>query len=396
MKLQPTFVEELLPWMCQAPKITTYRVNLLKTTLGAFTDRIEQLLAEKYPHKIPSVFTIGQIPEILCIGTVDGDALSSNLNPTELKQVIVDTCCGAALLRGAHIYAPGVLAMEAGTRLHENVAIYADLEGKCKRGTNKRYESVQKLFIGYGLVRMQRYQIYGEDAARTGIAVEMETNISGVPAIGDLSSTEALLQNLPSIVCVRVLDPKPGEVVLDMCAAPGNKTTHIAELMQDKGILVALDKTESKIRHVRDKVQRYGLHSIRPYAYDATKAFKENDATLTDSDLEPPFAAATFDRILLDAPCSALGNRPLLSSRGLTHKMLQSYPNVQRKLLSTAVQLLKPGGILVYSTCTITDAENEGMVKWALDKYPQLQLIEATPRLGSAGLPELGLNELQW
>ncbi|XP_037939833.1 tRNA (cytosine(72)-C(5))-methyltransferase NSUN6 [Teleopsis dalmanni] len=389
LKENSCLLNELLPWLCEAPTVTTYRVNLLKTTVESFTNIVQQKLKEKYTEE-PKVFQIPELPEMVCISKVE-EPIHEDI---ERKEVIVDTSCASAVLRGAHIYAPGVLAMESGTKVQEEVSVYADLTGVCKRGTSIRLNMPHKLFIGIGVTRMQRYQLYNQNAAMEGIAIEMKSTISGVPTIGNLSSELALLQNLPSIVCVRVLDPQPDEVILDMCAAPGNKTTHIVEMMKDTGIVVALDKTIDKIRHIDDKIKTNNIQSVRTFAFDATKSFNDKQETTSRELLIPPFAANTFDRILLDGPCSSLGNRPTLASK-LTTRMLASYPNIQRKLFENAVPLLKPNGVLVYSTCTITEDENECIVAWALKKFPQLRLVDAVPRFGGFGLPNLGLTEQQ-
>lgn len=323
----------------------------------------------------------------MCIGPTD---ILPKPNE-EHKEIIVDSCCGAAVLRGAHIYAIGVLAMESGTKEGDLVNVYADLSQKCKKGLNIRYESEEKVYLGQGKVVMQRYQIYRAEGPLPGIAVEMLNTISGVPSIGDLSNSEVLLQNLPSIVCGRVLNPQKDEIILDMCSAPGNKTTHLAEMMKDQGTIIALDKTEGKIKLVKDKIERYQFKSIKVYAFDSTKSYAA-DMSCNSEDLKPPFKAQTFDRILLDAPCSALGNRPMLSSN-MTPKMLESYAKVQKKLFSNAVPLLKKGGILVYSTCTVNLAENEEMVVWALEKFPEISLQSAKPVYGSPGWPCAGLKE---
>ncbi|KAL5291419.1 NSUN6 family protein [Megaselia abdita] len=375
--------EDFLQWLCETPKITTYRVNHLETTTENFANKVRSS-SQSFQC---TVTTDPNLPEVVFLSK--GKKLAKH-DPT-LKEVIVDKSCGAALLRGAHLYAPGVLAMQSGTKQDEVVNVFADLEGKCKKGTTTEYLSDQKTFIGIGQVKQQRYQIYGDGLDPKGVAVEMVSTVSGVPSIGDLSSTEALLQNLPSIVCVHVLDPKPKEIILDMCSAPGNKTTHIAELMGNQGTIIALDKTESKIQLIKNKVQNYGFDSIKPFAFDSTKSFDET--LIRKSALEgPPFGRNTFDRILLDAPCSALGNRPVLAD-SLTPKMLSSYPVVQKKLFCNAVELLKVGGVLVFSTCTIVEDENEGMVKWALDKFPNLKLVDATPFYGGEGVEGCDLSD---
>lgn len=349
--------------------------------------KLEAKLIALYGPKAPRVYGLKDLPEMLCISPLD---TTENKYDDCRKELIVDTSCGAAVLRGAHIYAPGVLAMESGTQLQELVNVFADLPGKCKRGTATRYDCDEKIFIGVGQVLMQRHQLYNKEQPVSGIAVRMLTNLTGVPTLGDLSDADALLQNLPSMVCVRVLDPQPGERVLDMCAAPGNKTTHIAELMGNRGTIIAMDNSASRVRSMTGKLVNYSC--IEAHLFDATKAW---DGSTDRDSTAPPFASSSFDRILLDAPCSGLGNRPQLCCNIKQSKVLQSYPHIQRNLLSQAVPLLRPGGTLVYSTCTVTEAECEAIVSWALRKYPQLQLVDATPKLGAPGLPLPDLDAAQ-
>lgn len=381
--MENPIVKDLCEWLCKAPKCTTYRVNLLQTNAEVLKNQLEAELLKKYPNP-PKVHISSQFPELVSVSNLHS-VESQSCSPQEgLNEIIVDTSCGASILRGAHIYAPGVMAMRSGTKVGENVNVYTDIEAKCKKGTSAVYESAMKTFLGVGTVRMARYQLFGENIDPRGIAVEMDHTVSGVPSIGDLSSPTALLQNFPSIVCGRVLDPQPNETILDMCSAPGNKTTHLAELIKDSGVIIALDKTESKIELVRKKVSERNLESIKCFAFDSTKALAEN-TEISDITKGPPFPPESFDRILLDAPCSALGNRPLLSCN-LNSKMLQSYPKVQRKLFKAAVGLLRKQGILVYSTCTIMESENEGIVRWALDSFPELRLIKADPIIGGSGV----------
>lgn len=228
----------------------------------------------------------------------------------------------------------------------------------------------------------------------SGIAIEITSTLSRVPSIGDayLPAGSAILQNLPSVICAHVLNPKPGEKLLDMCAAPGNKTSHLAELMNDNGLIVAIDKTPNKLKILEDKIMSYQFSSVKCFAYDSTKLLSTGNCI--NDIVEPPFPAQYFDKILLDAPCSALGNRPVLRN-DMSPKMLRSYPVVQKKLFKTAVELLKSNGILVYSTCTVTSAENEEIVEWALNKFDDIELISADPLLGGPGWPNVGLNDEQ-
>lgn len=138
-----------------------------------------------------------------------------------------------------------------------------------------------------------------------------------------------------------------------MCASPGNKTTHIAQLMGDTGILIALDKSKNRIDVLKRNIQRFNLKSVHVYACDATKVISKH----SKDDWSPPFTEEKFDKILLDAPCSGLGNRPVLTTK-LRPNDLLSFPKLQKKLLDTAVRLLKINGVLVYSTCSVMGGNN--------------------------------------
>nr|CAI5843796.1 unnamed protein product [Callosobruchus analis] len=269
------------------------------------------------------------------------------------KEIIIDVDCASAVLRGAHIYGPGILGMFSGCQIGDFVSIYADINKKCKRGFQKLYEDDGKLFIGNGVVRMQRYQLFSENAAQKGVAVEMKETISGCPPIGDdfLPRGTALLQNLPSILCVICLDPQRGDI----------------------GTIIAIDKTKNKVRQLEALCEKFGAN-VNYFEADSTKIVAGNqmsDKIVTDG---PPFGPETFDRILLDAPCSVLGKRPQIVNK-LGSKEIRSY----------AVKLLKPNGTLVYSTCTITLAENEAMVAWALKTFENLQLVKPKIMMGSPG-----------
>lgn len=314
------------------------------------------------------------------------------------KEIIVDASCAAAVLRGAHIYAPGVINMLSGTKLDEIVNVFADLAGTCKKGANKPHQSNQNVFIGIGQVKMQRYQLFNTKGSPSGVAIRMLDNVSNVPCLGSIFSSLniGILQNLPSIVCGRVLDPQENDTVLDMCAAPGNKTTHIADLMNDRGRIIALDKSPARVRLLESNINEHGATCVQCYAFDGTKAVRIDDGINEEKSINgPPFNEETFDRILLDAPCSGLGNRPILATT-ISCKEQRSYPNIQRKLFIAAIRLLKVGGVLVYSTCTIFPSENEEIVAWALQKYGDIiELLPAEPLRGGFGWANTGLSDEQ-
>ncbi|MBN3958272.1 16S rRNA (cytosine(967)-C(5))-methyltransferase [Nostoc sp. NMS8] len=158
-----------------------------------------------------------------------------------------------------------------------------------------------------------------------------------------------------------LLDPQPGEVVIDVCAAPGGKTTHIAELMGDKGKIWACDRTSSRLRKLQENSQRLNLQSIQIYTGDSRHFTQFQNIA---------------DRILLDAPCSGLGtmHRHADARWRQTPKSVQELSVLQQELLTHTSNFVKPGGVLVYATCTLHPAENEQVISAFLAKSPDWQI----------------------
>ena len=181
------------------------------------------------------------------------------------------------------------------------------------------------------------------------------------------------VQDESSMLPARVLAPEPGETVLDACGAPGGKTTHIAQLMGDKGTVIAGDIHEHKLKLIDDAAARLGMRSIRT---------ELRDTALPDAKHEK-----AFDRVLLDAPCTGLGiirRKPDIKWARET-KDIEGITALQRKLINTASSAVKPGGILVYSTCTVLPEENADMVDAFLKGNKEFEADEIAPYL-PAGL----------
>uniref|UniRef100_V5HTK3 Putative trna and rrna cytosine-c5-methylase nucleolar protein nol1/nop2 n=2 Tax=Ixodes ricinus TaxID=34613 RepID=V5HTK3_IXORI len=373
---------QLRRWLSLPPRYTTVRVNTRETS-------VEQARVAVQEHLSTSHVRFGEAPLVLLHPCLDELLLvvsrqcRAQVVPSS-REVVVDADCGQAVLRGAHVFVPGVLGAPKGLEAGERVAVFADLEGSCLRGYARPYRG-ERAFLGNGTALVSRRDIFVSQLAR-GVAVRMTEPLFGCPPLNGLMTQTLLLQNLPSVLCGLVLGPQPGESVLDMCAAPGGKTTHLATLMDDKGLLVALDRAESRLSRVRALCDLWGLSCVRAHAHDAND-YQGLRATVQD-------LPERFDRVLLDAPCSGLGQRPLLVCRQ-TAGQLRSYPPQQRALLDTAVRLLKPGGTLVYSTCTLTTSENEAIVAWALARFSELRLVPQEPHLGGVGRAGAGLDDDQ-
>ncbi|MEH2434060.1 MAG: 16S rRNA (cytosine(967)-C(5))-methyltransferase [Nostoc sp.] len=158
-----------------------------------------------------------------------------------------------------------------------------------------------------------------------------------------------------------LLDPQPGEVVIDACAAPGGKTTHITELMADKGKIWACDRTPSRLRKLQENSQRLNLQSIQIYTGDS-RHFNQFQNTA--------------DRVLLDAPCSGLGtmHRHADARWRQTPESVRELSVLQKELITHTSTFVKPGGVLVYATCTLHPAENEEVISTFLAESPNWQI----------------------
>ncbi|WP_339249619.1 16S rRNA (cytosine(967)-C(5))-methyltransferase RsmB [Sporosarcina sp. FSL W8-0480] len=187
---------------------------------------------------------------------------------------------------------------------------------------------------------------------------------------GSLANTAAFanglltIQDESSMLPVIALDVKPDMKVLDMCAAPGGKTTFIAEKMNNQGEVYAHDLHEHKLSLIESNANRLGIESIR---------LSSGDSRQLDSIYEP----ASFDRILVDAPCSGLGviRRKPEIKYNKTEQDLENLTKIQEELLDTAYGLVKKSGIIVYSTCTVEYSENVGVVHKFLEKHPDMTTV---------------------
>jgi 16S rRNA (cytosine967-C5)-methyltransferase len=202
--------------------------------------------------------------------------------------------------------------------------------------------------------------------------------IEGLPLALSLVGRSGDLRGLPGYAegqwCVQdraaqrvglLLAPQPGERILDACAAPGGKSTHLAELMGDQGEVWAIDRSAARLRRVEINGARLGLQSIQVLAADASGVAEAK-----------PEWRASFDRILLDAPCSGLGTlaRHADARWRMAPGAIEELAVLQQQLLAGLLPLLKPGGQLVYATCTVHPAENGGLIERFLAKHPLWRL----------------------
>ncbi|MBD1379996.1 16S rRNA (cytosine(967)-C(5))-methyltransferase RsmB [Metabacillus arenae] len=204
---------------------------------------------------------------------------------------------------------------------------------------------------------------HGITAEKGDLAIDAIKSRSGNVALTDAFKQGYLtVQDESSMLVGRALGATRGDIILDACAAPGGKTTHIAELLEQSGKVYSLDLHEHKVKLIKDQAKRLELTNIEARTVDARKASNE-------------FQEESFDRILVDAPCSGFGvirRKPDIkyTKNANDIKMLAK---IQYDILSSVSPLLKKGGTLVYSTCTIDKEENNEVVDTFIQNHPEFE-----------------------
>ncbi|MHB8241438.1 MAG: 16S rRNA (cytosine(967)-C(5))-methyltransferase RsmB [Solirubrobacteraceae bacterium] len=235
---------------------------------------------------------------------------------------------------------PGEVALRANTLVTDSTALALDLPVRTHADAH----------IPEALVLDEPYDIHGSALWKSGAFVA---------------------QSRAAMLVARALAPQPGERVLDLCAAPGGKTTHLAALMHGDGEVLAVEHNRRRAGTLARTAERMGASNIRIEIADAADARAEG---------------AVFDRVLVDPPCSGLGvlqARPDLRWR-VTPESIAEMALLQARILHAGAEALRPGGLLVYSTCTISPTENERLIAAFLDSHPDFgldDLAAETPAL---------------
>ncbi|MHA1505614.1 MAG: PUA domain-containing protein [Candidatus Asgardarchaeia archaeon] len=250
------------------------------------------------------------------------------------KRVYADKNAAESVMIGSNLYSKGILKVE-----------------KVKKGDTVSVFSPRGDLVGIGEALMDWNEMLKR---KGGIAVETFESVYKTPKVSEMREYKegyVYSQSLPSIVSVEVLDPRPGELVVDVCAAPGGKTSAVAQKMMNKGTIIAIDRSANRARVMSENLERMGVSNVKVFVMDVTK-------------VRPP-SRGFADRVLVDPPCSNLGVRPKLYDLK-KEKVMKSYTPYQKKILDFADSVLKEGGILLYTTCTLTLNENEENVKYML------------------------------
>ncbi|MCD7708534.1 MAG: 16S rRNA (cytosine(967)-C(5))-methyltransferase RsmB [Clostridiales bacterium] len=198
------------------------------------------------------------------------------------------------------------------------------------------------------------------DEISDALCVSGADNIENLPGFSD---GEFYVQDISSMRVAHLAGAKEGDFVIDVCAAPGGKALHVAQFLRGSGMVEARDISEAKVALIEENRKRMGVENLRAVVMDAT-AFDEN-------------SVGKADVLICDLPCSGLGvmrKKPDIRHR-MTESQAAELAALQQKILGISCNYLKPGGTLIYSTCTIHRAENEENVEWFLKDHPQFELI---------------------
>ena len=185
-----------------------------------------------------------------------------------------------------------------------------------------------------------------------------------------------IIQEEAAALASLILGPRPGEVVVDLCAAPGGKTTHIAELMKNKGKIYAFDTNKRRIERMKELIERTGVSIVEIFMRDAREAPRI-------------LGKEVADRVLVDAPCTSDGT--IMKNPELRWRIIESevgkFAQLQYELLKAAVKLVKPGGYILYTTCSLLREENEDVIEKLLHKENRTELIPLNGAYDEGFLP---------
>lgn len=196
--------------------------------------------------------------------------------------------------------------------------------------------------------------------------------ISGYDYLADLPAFVQggfYVQDISSMLVSAIANPQKGDKVIDVCAAPGGKSMHMAELLEGTGSVEARDLTEYKVGLIEENILRCGLTNISARQWDATVS---DEASIETADI-----------VIADLPCSGLGvlGKKTDLKYKVTKEQVDDLVSLQRQMLSVVSRYVRPGGTLIYSTCTVTKAENVENVRWFLSEHPEFKLTSIRDRL---------------
>lgn len=219
-----------------------------------------------------------------------------------------------------------------------------------------------KIDFNFFLSKLEGLQVQFARSAYLDFFVRVK-HMAGIGASEMFRQGFFVVQDESAGLAIKLLDPQPGDRVIDLCAAPGGKTTFIGELMRNTGEIVAVDRYETRLNLVKNACQRLGIANAHFIAADAAE-----------------MSVPPADKVLVDAPCSGLGvlSKKPDSKWRREAEDLEDLCKLQQKIMDNAAVLVKPGGIVVYSTCTTEPEENLGVIRSFLERHPEFSVEPAS------------------
>jgi hypothetical protein len=244
---KPIALEHTLKALGCPPHFTTVRVDRSKISMVAATAMLQSMVNEECHVRGLPEMPAQKCPHVEDVLMIE-NAKIHNVQPAK-PEIVVGLDCAMAVLRGADVFAPGVLGMTHSVRKGEPASIWADVDKKCARGLATHF-TLRKIFVGNGIAEFSRGEFFAPDGPTSGIAVKVTQSLYSCVSLPSLSLERQqglCLQNLPSCVVPHVLDLHHDMNVLDACAAPGGKTLHVASIMADSGLVVGLERGAAKV-----------------------------------------------------------------------------------------------------------------------------------------------------
>ncbi|MEM4576844.1 MAG: RsmB/NOP family class I SAM-dependent RNA methyltransferase [Candidatus Nezhaarchaeales archaeon] len=282
------------------------------------------------------------------------------LGPFEIpelgKKIIVDKLTAESVMVGADVYVPGVKKTDFFER--GDLVTITDPKGT-------------PVAIGRTLISSRDLRILNR-----GLVAETLRSIYKIPPIRSLDvylRGEIYPQSLPSILAVRALEPKEGELIVDLTASPGGKLTYASQLMNNRGLIVGIDRSLYKIKTLDENIHRLGVKNVKTLCLDSRYA-----------DLELRELRGNVDAVMVDPPCSAIGVRPKLYDM-LTEKALKDLSEYQKQFIRAGFNLLKKGGRMLYSVCTVSADECEHNINYAIEDLG-MRPLEVPRLIGDKGV----------
>jgi len=268
-----------------------------------------------------------------------------------LKEIIVDNQAAEMIYQGADVFIPGVKRAN-----------------KVKKGDIIKVTNQKGIVVAKAKALMSHHEILTK---KHGIAAKNLVSPYQVPSLeqSGLKKYSIYFQSIPAFLTSMNLEPQSNERILDCCAAPGNKTLHLSELLRNESKIIAVDRSKKRMQKLQNRVEKFKIKNI------SIKIGNIIDFSKTWT--------VRFDKILVDPPCSSLGLRPRLVF-DTTVKMIKDLSKYQKAIIYACNSLLKLGGTMVYSTCTITKEENEEIVSQLAERY-NFKIIEQKYHLSKMG-----------